>query len=193
MTLKQCTKCKEWKAPDEFGKDRTGAGGLRSQCKRCRCETESKRNRAPRLNQGQHKPYKPAEMPDWLYEIKLEIKKLCRAEYRKARLDLWRKRYKEYRNRHAEKELERIRVKAHNRSEKIKANGGGTVTAAQWRELKAKYNYTCLKCRRTEPEIKLTLDHVKPVELGGNNAIDNIQPLCGSCNSSKGIKTTDYR
>jgi 5-methylcytosine-specific restriction endonuclease McrA len=74
-----------------------------------------------------------------------------------------------------------------------KLGNGGIITAAEWRELKKKYNYTCLCCGKREPEIKLTHDHVKPLDLGGENTIENSQPLCGSCNSKKGAKWIDYR
>jgi len=40
---------------------------------------------------------------------------------------------------------------------------------------------------------KLTLDHVIPVSAGGANDPDNLQLLCRSCNSRKGVRTTDYR
>jgi 5-methylcytosine-specific restriction endonuclease McrA len=39
----------------------------------------------------------------------------------------------------------------------------------------------------------LTEDHVVPLSLGGSNDIDNIQPLCKSCNSSKRGRHIDYR
>lgn len=70
---------------------------------------------------------------------------------------------------------------------------GGKVTSREWRRLKAHYNYTCLRCRKREPDIKLCADHVIPLSLGGSNTINNIQPLCVSCNSIKRTKTTDYR
>lgn len=74
-----------------------------------------------------------------------------------------------------------------------KAGNGGTHTAQQWRELKAHYNHRCLRCGRSEPDIKLTPDHVVPISLGGTSDIDNIQPLCRSCNCKKHAKTIDYR
>lgn len=43
--------------------------------------------------------------------------------------------------------------------------------------------YKCKKCgSRKNPSI----DHIKPVALGGSNEPDNLQTLCRSCNSKKG-------
>jgi 5-methylcytosine-specific restriction endonuclease McrA len=70
---------------------------------------------------------------------------------------------------------------------------GGSFTWREWVAIKAKYNYTCLCCGRCEPEIKLTADHIVPIYRGGSSNIENIQPLCRSCNASKGTKIIDYR
>lgn len=72
------------------------------------------------------------------------------------------------------------------------AKAQGSFTVRQWNSLKSDCNNTCLCCGRQEPEIKLTADHIIPVSKGGKNTIDNIQPLCGSCNSKKGIKVIDF-
>ena len=48
----------------------------------------------------------------------------------------------------------------------------------------------CLCCGSTE---SISIDHVIPVSCGGKNDISNYQPLCKSCNSSKGSKIIDYR
>jgi 5-methylcytosine-specific restriction endonuclease McrA len=63
----------------------------------------------------------------------------------------------------------------------------------QWAPLKERYNYTCLCCGRREPDIKLTPDHVIPLDDPGTGYISNIQPLCLSGNSTKGTRTIDYR
>lgn len=69
----------------------------------------------------------------------------------------------------------------------------GTITAEQWRDLKAQSDFRCLCCGKPEPEITLTLDHVIPLSKGGAHSIDNVQPLCLACNKSKNTKATDYR
>lgn len=67
-------------------------------------------------------------------------------------------------------------------------NAEGSFSVKQWSFLKAAYNFTCPCCGKKEPEIKLTVDHIIPYAKGGNNKIQNIQPLCRSCNSSKGAR-----
>lgn len=71
--------------------------------------------------------------------------------------------------------------------------GLGRLSEEDWEKLKEKYRFACLRCGKTEPEILLTVDHVIPVSKGGLDNIDNIQPLCYSCNVAKGIKQIDYR
>lgn len=67
------------------------------------------------------------------------------------------------------------------------------ATQKEWVELCTHYEFVCLCCGRREPEIKLTADHVIPLSKGGTNFIENIQPLCQSCNSSKHRAIIDYR
>ena len=69
----------------------------------------------------------------------------------------------------------------------------GKYTANEWLEIKHKYDNKCLSCGRAEPEVKITPDHVIPLSKGGNNTIDNIQPLCWGCNAAKQDRIKDYR
>lgn len=53
-----------------------------------------------------------------------------------------------------------------------------------------KYGKICLCCGSAK---NISLDHVIPVYKGGVDDVSNLQPLCKSCNSRKGIGITDYR
>jgi 5-methylcytosine-specific restriction endonuclease McrA len=66
---------------------------------------------------------------------------------------------------------------------------GGKHTVSDWLNVKRLFDYRCAICGRSEPDISLTEDHKIPVVKGGTDNIDNIQPLCRSCNSSKATHT----
>jgi 5-methylcytosine-specific restriction endonuclease McrA len=84
-------------------------------------------------------------------------------------------------------------VAANNRRRALKYASKSTHTEEEWLELKAFYNFKCLRCGAQEPDIKLTRDHVVPLTQGGSDSIDNVQPLCAHCNSKKNNKHIDYR
>lgn len=69
----------------------------------------------------------------------------------------------------------------------------GTHSFEQWEDLKKFYDFMCLCCKKQEPFISLTRDHVVPLSLGGSDDIKNIQPLCHNCNSRKHAKMIDFR
>ncbi|WP_038739626.1 HNH endonuclease [Burkholderia pseudomallei] len=47
------------------------------------------------------------------------------------------------------------------------------------------FSYRCVKCGCT-PDGRPCKDHVVPIAMEGSDAIENLQPLCRECNTSKG-------
>lgn len=186
---KKCKWCGEIKHSYEFAK-------FRNVCKSCKSEY--------------HKSWKKNN-PDKVRDNAAVYRERHRDSIRQKGRDYARRMYvenpearraatKKYRNENIEKvraSLKKWQV-AHGadsctaRRSKTRANGGH-IAGREWRELKKKYNYTCLRCGKREPEIKLTLDHIIPISSGGKNVIENVQPLCKSCNSAKHTADTDYR
>jgi 5-methylcytosine-specific restriction endonuclease McrA len=46
-------------------------------------------------------------------------------------------------------------------------------------------------CQRCGTEDNLSVDHIVPRKLGGDDSLNNLEVLCGSCNSSKGGRFFD--
>ena len=85
------------------------------------------------------------------------------------------------------------RVMWNNRKrELLECDVEGSHTKQEWEELKTVYSFTCACCKKTEPDIVLTQDHIIPLSKGGSDMISNIQPLCQSCNSKKRQKEIKY-
>lgn len=76
-------------------------------------------------------------------------------------------------------------------------NAVGSHTEEQWQALLKICGHQCLCCkskpRRIDRASILTKDHVIPIIRGGSNSIENLQPLCMTCNARKGTKAIDYR
>lgn len=65
----------------------------------------------------------------------------------------------------------------------------GTHSDLEWGLLVEFCGGKCLGCGNP----KYGKDHIKPIHAGGSDGIENIQPLCKTCNSKKGSSVQDHR
>jgi 5-methylcytosine-specific restriction endonuclease McrA len=112
-------------------------------------------------------------------------------EKRLAEKTAWREENRELHNERSRRWAKENPEKANmiSRLKKQRKRAAGVLTEADWNLVLEIYGDACLKCGKPE----VTIDHIVPVVDGGTNSIGNVQPLCGSCNSSKGPTFADYR
>lgn len=178
--MKECRGCGKSKNEADFHLDKRW-NIRRSQCKQCQLEYERGRRQAA--------PRKP----------KSEAAKAANKRWLERNTDTRRKYEREYYRKNTEKINARRRkgspgygavMAAVQRRRGRLANAEGTHTEQEWDELRESYGNICLRCGDTE---RIVRDHVVALSRGGTNDITNLQPLCVSCNSSKGTATVDYR
>lgn len=150
---------------------------------------EYKKSHKGKLNRRQSYQRNLDKVLEYSKEYYLKNRKFLdeyRKNWKKNNQDKSRQYSKSYRDRHPEI----VTLSTKKRRERLNSIQG-TFTLAEWNSLCDSYGNRCLKCGRGD--VKLTIDHIIPISKNGSNSIDNIQPLCQSCNSSKGTKIIDYR
>ena len=103
----------------------------------------------------------------------------CRAmseRWRKNNPDKIRKHCKLWRDKHPEKK------KKYKQEYRGKFTQAGEFNANLWNKKLELLNFRCVYCGTDK---RITCDHIIPLDKGGTNHIDNLQPLCVSCNSKK--------
>lgn len=78
------------------------------------------------------------------------------------------------------------------RSERMaQARAQATHTKEEWTAMLLACGGACVRCG--EQTAELQKDHIQPVYQGGSDGIENLQPLCKTCNTSKGPEAIDHR
>ncbi len=186
---KKCTVCKQVKPVSEFYKDIQRGDGLYTKCKKCHASLvaawqQKNVEKFRQINRAWKKSH-----PEKHKEQSLASQRR-HPERKSAYGMLWREKNPEYGRNWRKNNLDKIRNYQQTRNARQKGNGGN-LTLKEWYAILDFYGHRCLRCGRTD--VKLTIDHVLPIFLGGTHTIDNVQPLCGPCNSSKRYKHIDYR
>lgn len=58
-------------------------------------------------------------------------------------------------------------------------------------EILRRDNNTCRYCGESAPDVKLTIDHVTPVSLGGSDEPENLVAACPDCNAGKAASSPE--
>lgn len=204
MCTKVCTKCHTEKDLSDFPNDYRRSDGKRSDCKTCRAKQDKlyKQNNREKVKARLHEYY--IENKDKFFESA----KIWRGKYpdkvkqynktsrqrnpipSRIAVAKWTKLNPNYRRTWTEQNRHKGIEYAEKRRA-LKAGADGTITGESFIELCSLYGNKCLRCGRGD--VKLTLDHIVPLSIGGTHTIENAQPLCKSCNSKKFQSVIDYR
>jgi 5-methylcytosine-specific restriction endonuclease McrA len=178
--VKTCSKCKEAKSFEMFSKQSAAKDGLKSWCRRCSKEYMSVYGPSHSIQHGvSQRKYDAAHK---------ENKASRMAVYYKINVEEYTLRSKRWRADNPEKSRAKT---ARYRARKLHATIG-FMPEEPLQELIKIYGPLCIVpgCAR----LATTADHVIPLTKDGPHSFDNLQPMCGPHNSSKGNRnSTDYR
>jgi 5-methylcytosine-specific restriction endonuclease McrA len=185
LMQKPCSTCKVVKDISEFSCDCATKDGVRCRCRACDA-----------LYYEEHK----VQINEYREEHKKGIARRQR-EYRKNHKNEIARQGREYCKEHKVKIVEYRRVYQQTdkyklihkmdtqRRRALKKNSEVTFTVEQWNYIITIQKNRCNKCdRKFTKHRPPTMDHIIPLSRGGSFTSDNVQALCGSCNSSKCAK-----
>lgn len=198
---RRCSKCGVDKNRSEFFKDSKSKDRLRSSCKEC--DSKKARERYIKNKEkilARQKEYYRANQQGAINYAR---------QWRKDNPDRCREYHRVYAERYSEKERQRhflksrryalenpeaVRLSSRRWSSKNKEkvalkNANRRAKTREFlvteKDIARIYAQPCSNCELKE---HITLDHIVPLARGGNHSVGNFQPLCRSCNSSKGAK-----
>jgi 5-methylcytosine-specific restriction endonuclease McrA len=215
--VKRCNKCGCEKPLDQFHIAKSSSDGRYFSCKECTLNWQREKYRANREAKLAANARWYADHPEKRSEYRLAAKQRrpgaaadasrkyrqrhpeARREYGKKYFAEHKERFREWQRRRYQRSPDKF---AEYRHRWRAGQSDGRPTALQWAALLNDCGRRCLACGMHASEIKafypnrrkmLELDHIIPVAMGGKTGMDNIQPLCPSCNNSKRKKAIDYR
>ena len=195
--MKKCCVCKSDKAVSEFYANKNTKDGVATMCKECakkgvrewrllNYEKDLLRNR--QRHYAKHPLLQHSSDFRHVRKQNTECQKQKLAMYYRKNVDRIAAHSKIYQAEHP---------LVHRRAQHVyltKDKGGGSYTVTEWIELCNKTDNRCVRCGKHFDDItELHPDHIIPVSKNGSSNIDNLQPLCDSCNRNKFVAIVDYR
>lgn len=166
---RHCTKCKQWKSIEMFGKDRTRSSGLDTKCTKCR---QTNKEGPSKIERRQMR----AQGMAWCRDCKVWFCTNPGAQHRGYCQECINRKRRE---RYAVDSDFRHRLRRHAYQRKRQVNAVPPEGEEHLLEL---FEGMCAYCGAPAD----TWDHIYPVSRGGKTTPGNILPACRSCNSSKG-------
>ena len=194
---KTCNCCGECKPLSAYTTDRKAPDGLAHGCNKCRagrarawrrgikCDGGSEYKLCTTCNKVKKSQCFNIDNPSRNKKgtKKSRCKECCRKESRKHYSEN-KSRYlsntRDWKSRNAGKDSE-----YYHRRKSIYLGASGDHTAAEWNQILEACGGKCVRCGSSE---EIHKDHIQPLALGGSNSKENLQPLCKTCNCSKGSK-----
>jgi len=212
---KTCARCQQtfpWTA-EYFHRDRHTRSGFAYACKQCACAMSCasarrmRQQHADRYRAHRRARYKVrkaiilAQQHQKYWENLEASRAKARRQTQKRRtqhgaeLQAYQQAYKEQ---HREQLLEKRRQRYASNPAKVQADNErrrarkhavpvNDLTAQQWQEIQAAFQYRCAYCGK-RPRGRLTKDHITPYIHQGPNTLWNVVPACQSCNSKKNTR-----
>lgn len=193
LGYRECSTCKRiypasleyfFKAPAQYL-------GLRSKCKKCmtvesatskqKPENKERANRTSREYYYKHRAEASRRYKEY-YQCRREYHLERAKEYRRNNIE----KYKAYDRSYVINNRDKVRLKWIRKGHRRRARERETevhYTLEQWAACLDFFGHSCAYCGASG--VPLQKEHFVPVTSGGDFTINNIIPVCGSCNSSK--------
>ena len=192
--MRKCTCCGEWKVAStvNFYKHKGSRYELHSKCKKCFSKyrkqyyKSNKEKEAERLKQYRKKN-------------KDKISKYNK-QYCDVNKDKMAERHKQWYENNREKALEQkkqyhqspqgqaVRFNSSNKRRLKEQEQGTGITKDQWLEMMQYFDWRCAYSGEVLSKDTRSVDHIVPIDAGGDNMIWNMVPMTRSLNSSKNSK-----
>lgn len=165
---KRCTKCRQFKAPEAFSRDRSRFDGLTYCCKECRnAAARQQHEKAERTRFRESGLTYCRGCKAWLPAAEVGPARLCRVHAREFA-----------RERYRSDLAHRMARRQHARSRK---RGIDPIPIDIQTMILEQFRGRCAYCQAPAT----TWDHVVPIVKGGTSEQGNVVPACQPCNSSK--------
>ena len=204
--MRKCTVCGEWKVAStvNFHKHKNGKYGLKSQCKECEKKynkqwREANKDKVAKYSK-QYRENNKDKIAEYYKANKEKLdeyhKQYCEAnrdkiadyhkQWQKANRDKIAEHQKRYRQ---TPQGQAVRFNSSNKRRRKKEAQGTGATGEQWLEMMSFFDWKCAYSGEylggNDNSFNRTIDHIVPIDAGGDDMVWNMAPMTRSLNSSK--------